>query len=169
MTDIELKLIDEKFSGLTKLVNAQFGAVDTKLEMIHEQTKKTNGRVTELEDAFYTDKEYVHHVIDTRVTDCPNVKIIAGAYTKIDTLEKSLEDVSFFIRHPKLAVAILTGFVVIFLGVGVGFYATFRKDVSTITEGNKTVIENQKIINENQTKLQQGLPVVHIPIIDPPK
>lgn len=49
MTNDERELFDERFKSLTTLMNSQFINVNDKLESIEEQTKKTNGRVTELE------------------------------------------------------------------------------------------------------------------------
>lgn len=65
MTTEEKELLDEKFKGLTVLMNAHFDNVDDRLKAIEEQTKKTNGRVNELEK-----KEITHFV------DCPNVNKI---------------------------------------------------------------------------------------------
>lgn len=58
MTSEELQLIDEKFKGLTSLMNAHFENMDDRLEKIEIQTTKTNGRVTALE------KKEISHVID---------------------------------------------------------------------------------------------------------
>lgn len=93
--------LDEKFKSLTTLVNAQFKNVDDRLEDIHTEAKRTNGRISKLEEF----REYTKEVIDTRVTNCPNVK-------RFDKIEQQLEDISFVSRHPKLFVAGLV-FVVI--------------------------------------------------------
>lgn len=47
-TDYRMYL-NERFDHLTHLVNAQFSAVNDRLDKIETQTTKTNGRVTELE------------------------------------------------------------------------------------------------------------------------
>lgn len=63
MTRAEMNLVNEKFEGLTKLMNAQFINMADKLDSIEEQTKKTSGRVTELE------KKELLHVIQCPQTD----------------------------------------------------------------------------------------------------
>ena len=102
MTPDERELFDEKLKGIVTLINARFENVDTKLDQIHTEAKRTNSRVTHLEEY----KEYAQGVIATRVTQ----DMVQACHTKIENMEKSLEDVKFFTRHPKLFVA---GFVLI--------------------------------------------------------
>jgi hypothetical protein len=87
MTKDEKSLIEEKFKGLTTLMNAQFTNVHERLDKIETQTTKTNGRVTELEK-----KELVH------IIECPQTP-------KIEQINKDLNDYRFIIKHPKLIVA----------------------------------------------------------------
>ena len=103
------ELINEKFSGLSSLINAHFSNVNDKLEAIEKQTVKTNGRVTELEDAHYSLEKRVDHYIDTRVAECPQL-------SRIQKIETDLTDAAFFFRHPKLFVAILVVIVILTLG-----------------------------------------------------
>lgn len=96
--------LDEKFKSLTTLMNARFENQDDKLEAIHIEAKRTNGRVNKLEDF----KDYTQRTIDTRVTDCPNVK-------RFERIEKSIEDIAFINRHPKLFLAGLVILVILTL------------------------------------------------------
>ena len=94
MTKPEIDLIDEKFKGLTTLMNAQFQNIHERLDEIKEQTTKTNGRVTQLE------KQDLTHVLR-----CPQT-------AKIDQINKDLEDYRFIIKYPKVFIA---GLVVVVL------------------------------------------------------
>ena len=44
------ELLNERFKGITTLMNAQFKSMYDKLHIIDEQTKKTNNRVNKLEE-----------------------------------------------------------------------------------------------------------------------
>lgn len=91
-TDFNLykELIDEKFKGITTLVNAQFSNVADKLDSIHKEAQKTNSRVTHLEEEVDDlDKKvdeaitYGNHVIDTRAVNCPNVERIKNVEDEV--------------------------------------------------------------------------------------
>ena len=71
----------------------KFLNIDEKLDKLIEQTTKTNGRVTELEkeddriekridDAL----TWAHHVVDTRITDCPHA-------TKINNIDSNVLEI----------------------------------------------------------------------------
>jgi hypothetical protein len=105
------KYLEEKFNGLNQ-----------KLDFIKEQTLKTNGRVNDTEhklerlsDRVDAAIKYGNHVIDTRSTNCPNVEVMKNTDRKIEDLKKSIEDITFFNRHPKLMVGIIVVLVVLSL------------------------------------------------------
>lgn len=66
------ELFNEKLSGLTTLMNAQFNNVNEQLQEINEHVQKTNGRVLDLE------KKEISHIIN-----CPNI-------SKIQSLENDV-------------------------------------------------------------------------------
>jgi hypothetical protein len=68
--------LEEKFAGISRLVNAQFEVVHERLDAIKEQTTKTNGRVNELEDDFGVFKEAVNKELPHTTDSCPHTKTI---------------------------------------------------------------------------------------------
>ena len=106
MTKDERELIDEKFRSLATLMNARFENIDDKLDAIHIQAIKTNGRVTKLEEH----REGFQRYVDTHPVACPQLSKMEKTDAKIDKLEEKLEDIFFFIKHPKLFIA---GFVIV--------------------------------------------------------
>lgn len=112
------EMVDRRFSDLTTLINAQFGTVHVTLDSIKKDTTLTNGRVTRVEDELEEFKDIAYkaiaegkHIIDTRVTDCPNIQRFEKMEGRMEKLEGKLEDAMFFIRHPKLFVGIIVFFV----------------------------------------------------------
>ena len=92
-------------------LDLQFKTIHDTLDRIEKQTMRTNGRVTEAEGEIdeleeKVDKaiEYANHVIDTRVTNCPNISRFEKLEHKMEQLKTQLEDAMFFIRHPKVFV-----------------------------------------------------------------
>jgi hypothetical protein len=85
--------LNERFEGLTKLMNAQFEIIHNNLDAIKKQTTETNSRVTYLEEDVEELEEkvdeaitYGNHVIDTRAINCPNVKRIEGLEKDVKTI-----------------------------------------------------------------------------------
>jgi hypothetical protein len=99
-------------------MNAHFSNVKDSLDSIKKDTALTNSRVTHLEDDFEKEKEktekaiaYGNHVIDSRVTECPNIVRFEKLEGKMEGIESKFEDVMFFVRHPKLFIILITFFV----------------------------------------------------------
>jgi len=64
------QLVDEKFKRVYAQMDANFGLIHTKLDSIHCEVKKTNGRVNQLE-------EKIHDVeIHEAKGACPNTPIV---------------------------------------------------------------------------------------------
>lgn len=87
MTQDERRYMEEKFSGFASLMNAHFENVEDRLDRIEEQTKKTNGRVSELEKSDLT-----------HFSRCPQT-------AKIELINKELEEYRMMKKYPKLFIA----------------------------------------------------------------
>jgi hypothetical protein len=88
------ELFEEKLKSIHIQLDSEFAVVNNRLAAIEEQTRKTNGRITKLEEL-----SNIHTLaINTQQINCPNTK-------KISEMDKNMEDVNFFIRHPKLFIA----------------------------------------------------------------
>lgn len=122
--------LEEKFEGMGKLINAHFINLDERLEKIEIQTTKTNGRVTELEH------EFISHPIN-----CPQGQ-------KIEELNKTMEDVKFFVKYPKLAVAIASVFIMIFLGSAIAFYSGLKTNLKQSRENKELLIKSDTTIKK---------------------
>lgn len=129
MSKQELDLIEEKFKGLTSLMNAHFENVDDRLERIETQTIKTNGRVTELEK-----KELTH------IQTCPQAP-------KIEKINEELAEYKMFKKYPKIGLAIIAAAVIMFLITTFESIEKFKK-VAT-PENTEILKETGKAINDS--------------------
>lgn len=113
--------LDERFSGIGKLVNAQFKSLDDRLERIEQQTTKTNGRVSALEKAL------------------PQHEIECSAKKEVDVIQKDLEEYHMIKKYPKLIILLLV------VLVGAALYNFFRsvQTKDSITTTIKTELQNQ--------------------------
>jgi len=133
--------LEEKFSGLASHMNAQFINVNDTLLVIKDQTTRTNSRVNHLEDDLKgleekADKAIAHgnHIIDTRVTDCPNIERFKSCESKIEEINNKFEDAMFFVRHPKLFIGVIVVFVILTLASvyeNASLKALFKKSSET--------------------------------------
>jgi hypothetical protein len=96
-TKTERELFEEKFTGLGKLINAQFEAQADCINRIEAQTLKTNGRVTDLEH-----KELTHF------QTCPQIE-------PIRKINEDLAEYRMVKKYPKIAVVILSIAVIVLL------------------------------------------------------
>lgn len=103
--------LEEKFDGLRTYMDDHFELINGKLSNIEIQVTKTNGRVTDLEKY----RDYAQGVIDKRPTECPNIKRFEKLEAKLEVFEQKLEDVMFFIRHPKLFIGTVVVLVILSL------------------------------------------------------
>lgn len=126
MTDKEFtvfqKLIDEKLIGLHKEIASGNTLILEKIDGLNNTVLKQNSRIGKLEDY----KEYAQGVIDKRIVECPHIprfeeceveikKTKESFDDAIKKIEKSLEDILFFVRHPKLFIGLLVTLVILTL------------------------------------------------------
>jgi hypothetical protein len=86
--------LEEKFKGIHIQMDTEFKMLNDSINRVEKQTIRTNGRVTELEQA--------HTVLN-----CPNTK-------KLDDIQKDLIEYSFLKKHPKIAALIVIAIFVMF-------------------------------------------------------
>lgn len=144
MTDKEFevfqKLFDEKILGLHKEIISGNNLIIEKVEGVNKTVLKQNSRIGKLEDY----REYAQGVIDKRPTECPHIPRFEECESEIKKtknnfdeaikkIEKSLEDVLFFVRHPKLFIGLLVTLVILTLAsiVENNPFDVFNKDKNT--------------------------------------
>lgn len=120
--------LEEKFKGITTLVNGQFETVHDKLQSIETQVYKTNGTVQEHERF----KQYAQKIIDTRATECPQVDDINRIEREVRQISDDLSEYRMLKKYPKLGILIITIFVV-------GMYLGYRKIVNAQNDLRETV------------------------------
>ena len=125
--------LNERFEGLNRHMNAQFETVHDRLERIEEQTTRTNGRVTDLEDDVGTLKErLVLHPIE-----CSKAK-------DIEALKDDLIEYKFFKRHPTWTIIIIAFFVITLIISSYGTFSTVSNNLKS-----KEMFQDVQEIKEN--------------------
>lgn len=109
MSQSEYQLLQEQIKGLTTLVNAQFQGTHDRLDKINGKVAKHEEQITEALIERAKNREEQKHIVEGHVLNCPQA-------SKIEKLEKNLEDVNFFIRHPKLFIAGMAVIIILLLG-----------------------------------------------------
>jgi len=123
--DNEYRVLSEQLKGLTTLINAQFQEVHERLDKINGKVALHDVQITEALIERARNREEQKNIIPTHILSCPlngklsaledSVSELEGCGNKIKTIEKSLEDVNFFLRHPKLFIGMLVVLVLISL------------------------------------------------------
>ena len=106
MSITEYNALQEQIKGLTTLVNAQFMAT-------HERLDKINGTIGHHEEQI---QEALIERARNRQEQRQHVETLCECKHKLKRIEKNMEDLGFFIRHPKLFIAILVTIVILTLG-----------------------------------------------------
>ena len=106
--DNEYKILSEQIKGLATLINAQFQEVHDRLDKINGKVATHESQITEVLIERAKNREEQRHVVTNHILTCPVSKDLTG-------LKKTLDDLNFFIRHPKLFIGILVTIVIITL------------------------------------------------------
>jgi predicted DNA-binding protein YlxM (UPF0122 family) len=104
------QLLEAKFTHVLAEIKAQSDLFNAKLEAIHEQTKRTNGRVNEHDDKI----EVLTKVQNQCLVKQQDTKI-KEVEQKVNNLQNDSAELIFLMKHPKLIKRILVGSVVITL------------------------------------------------------
>jgi len=134
----KLGIVSEKLSGLSSHINAEFINIhermdkqDSCLEEIEAQTKKTNGRVTDLE------KAGIQHIIT-----CPQIEKIKELDKKIDEkkgdteekialIHEDLSEYKMVKKYPKIGLAVIIISCVVLFILGYTAWSKFSKEIKT--------------------------------------
>jgi hypothetical protein len=115
--------------GIKNLVETQFDGINQRLDKINGRVGKNEDKVNDIliERARYTEEQ--KNTVNLHYINCPNNK-------KLDEINTKFEDVSFFVRHPKLFIG---GMVVIII-----------LTLMTFFDSNKMI---QGLINPNKIEV----------------
>lgn len=98
------QMFTDVLSGHTQEINGRYNVIHSNLIQIKEQTTKTNGRVTALEDKLEKlEKTEIQHIIN-----CPNTKRIG----ELENNELGRKSIFRFVSIVALVVASVTGLVI---------------------------------------------------------
>ena len=141
-------------------LDEKFSHVKTQLDRIEEHVLRTNGRVSKLEEEDERIEKKVDdaiafgkHIIDTRATECPQVKEIE----KIRENLGNLEVVSFFSKHPKILAFTLVGiltFGIVSVALSVYNGAEVRVIKANIEQLGTPVITNPRGVVQDSVKVK---------------
>jgi hypothetical protein len=131
----EYMILSEQLKGLTTLINAQFLEVHDRLDKINGKVAKHDDQIIEILIEKAVNKQEQKTIVSEHILTCPVSK-------DLNILKGTLEDLNFFVRHPKLFIGILVVIVILTLGIFIESnpLKVFVKDTSTIT----TPIEQTK-------------------------
>jgi|WetSurSiteA1Bulk_404760.scaffolds.fasta_scaffold36003_2 hypothetical protein len=145
--------LEEKFGGITKLVNAQFESLHDRQDSIDEslvvlkgesseikkQTIQTNDRVTHLEEQR---DEYMKTRVSTDMlnTVCTNLTEVKET---VEIIDKDLEEYRIIKKYPKLALILI---VVFAIGLAISAYGTFR--TVRMSRSDKKVLEKVELLEQ---------------------
>lgn len=138
--DIELfsSLLDEKLKGVHAKIDAEFTVVNMQLSQIKEQTTKTNGRVSRLEENVTSlEKREIYHY-----TECPNSE-------KIESINSELMEYRIFKKYPKIGIGVLAFTCLISIISIWMFVERVGTNTSAIKENTQEIIKSDSLNNFN--------------------
>lgn len=151
-------------SDYRKYLESKFDSLHEKLDTIVNQVKKTNGTIIDLEkeDRRIENKlddsmRWAHHVVDSRVSECPllpRIEDIEEGLEKseenmkreVNSLREELFEWRFFKKYPKLSFVIVTLIVASMLLSAVNALNSInsRKTSKEMIEMQKQAIDDNK-------------------------
>ena len=105
------ELLETKISGLEEKMDIQNRNVMEMLSIIREQTTKTNGRVTKVED----DIKNLTSIENKHVVNCPRISDIEKINTKLEKMDEDALIVKIFNKYPKQLLTLVVALVIIAL------------------------------------------------------
>jgi len=133
-TDDYRLYLKEKFDGIHVLMNARFENVEDKLDGILVEAKRTNSRVTHLEDDVNAlNKKLILHPVE-----CSKAK-------EIDALKEDLIEYKFIKKYPKASA-----------GLFLVFLAGFALSVISVIQNFKTNTKSDTILKQTEL-VEEGI------------
>lgn len=127
----KLRIIQGELAHYIEMHSTEMESLHTKVDMILEQTRKTNGRVTKLEEENHRlDIQNSQHIIN-----CPNS-------VKIEEINKNLLEYNFLQKHPGAIYFAVGVMVVLILGSLLLFYVQVSQKLIPQQETTKKVETN---------------------------
>jgi hypothetical protein len=145
VTDDYRLYLNERFEGITKLMNAQFINVHERLEEIKVQTTKSNQRISKIEarEAEIKDLEIeVRDLVVSHKETCP-------AMGKIEDIKEELSEYRLFKKYPKVGLVLLSVAVILIVMSG---YQIVEK-----TSAGRQAVEQTRELLESNAKLIEEL------------
>ena len=113
--DSEYKVLSEQIRGLTTLINAQFLEVHERLDKINGKVAKHDEQITEALIERARNRQEQKAIIPEHILTCPVSRDIIDFKKDFSAFKKTLEDLNFFVRHPKLFIGTLVVIVILTL------------------------------------------------------
>jgi len=143
-TDDYRLYLNERFEGITKLMNAQFINVHERLEEIKVQTTKSNQRISKIEARETEIKDLEIEVRDLVVShkdSCP-------AMSKIEDIKEELSEYRLFKKYPKVGLVLLAVAVILIVISGYQIVEKISAGRQAMEQTREMLESNAKLIEE---------------------
>lgn len=123
-------MIEQRFKDLITLMNARFNMVDADNKEINDHLKELNGTV----------KDHTKEIVALKVNDELHI-VACPAMPEIRTIKDNLQEYDFFKKHPKLALIIISIFVIGMIISAIGTVKTISNSAASkeIKQGVKEI------------------------------